>query len=76
MFCSCQFESPFVLVRPPRLIRAGGGRPRWFAVSSPSSYWAVFGPSTRNDAPVMKDALSDERNTNGLGNLFGRPYRA
>src|SRR5438094_5882470 len=57
------------------LIRAGCGRPRWFAVSSPSSYWADLPPSTRNDAPVMKDALSDERNTMVWATSSGAPTR-
>src|SRR6267378_7775527 len=35
----------------------------WCWAVFPFNYWAVLPPSTANDAPVMKGALSDERNT-------------
>src|SRR5207245_1224708 len=77
-----RYAPPYAPRVTPRLraaasgwIRAGCGRPRWFAVSSPSSYWAGLPPSTRNDAPVMKDALSDERNTMVWATSSGAPTR-
>src|SRR5580692_10042234 len=58
-----------------RLQRERGGTPRPGPSFCPKDHLAVLPPSTRYDAPVIKDALSDARNTMVWAISSGRPIR-
>src|SRR5580692_1268292 len=58
-----------------RLQRERGGTPRPGPSFCPKDHLAVLPPSTRYDAPVINDALSDARNTMVWAISSGRPTR-